>query len=611
MVHVKKASKIIQNSWCSMRDTRDPMLSKRRRISKSVLNAKSCQPSLASPISTLNSLTFDFQKKTIESIEIEDIFTKLMGFFVTPNFIDVDSVSSVLYVSKLWNDLSTRDVVWKYTLRSQIIPRKRHLQNPLELISDRLIKFRNLGQLNDSETLTTNGVTFLVSERGTGLTYRLKVQHLEQSIGEEQRVEGQHTHDNFQDEDNLSTSRSIHFGADFRCRSILPSSTFREIRAMEKLSAHYEVLTDKNPNLRPCLVSTLKQWDVVHGYLYRWYDHTETTMTLSDYINEKQILSSGDVKSIMSKILLGVQDIHNCGLIHCNLTAETIWVSTLQCDEQVIINNEIGGENEVLIKIGDFEHCSTELSANEEVYSDFQNEDGISDGSGDLTGHQAPEILNGSSSRINGMPVDMWAVGCIFAKLLTLSNEYQKNRINCTMDVSKLLSFLTTSSNGRGEESGAKGSDYDDFSSLSNLLIGREEFNLLKRFICYNPSDRITASEALNQLRDHSFSNYITTGKGATLDRGHQYQKISSWEDAITASLDEVAQKNEINLRPDQHAILVDWLFEIITVFEKNASTCFLAIDILKLYCANSKVRIFFLSTINLLFMSQLISHYL
>jgi serine/threonine protein kinase len=636
MVHVQRDLRGNKKERSAIEDKRDAILSKRRRICTGLLNPTNYQSILASPISTskpsnrtvfsdepsfaqeknditsLSPLTSDITYKTIESIEIEDIFTKLMDFFVTPSLIDVDSVSSILYVSKVWNDLSSRAVVWKNTQRAQIINRKRQIQNPLKLISDRLIGFRNLGQLKNSGTLTIHGQSFFVSERSTGRTYRLKVQRLEQSVGEEQRG-GQQSRENCQDEDEWSSSKSVDSGADFEC-TVLPSSTFREIRAMEKLSAHHEVRTvqegqrENQSHQLPCHVSTLKLWDIVHGYLLRWYDYTETTVTLSDYISEKQMLSSGDVKDIISKILLGVQDIHNCGLIHRNLTLETIWVSTLKHNEEVI-NGKSGVNSEMSIQIGDFEHCSNVVSA-DEPYTEVQNGHGISDTSGNLqptsslsshtstslvfSGHQAPEIMI-TSNLLNGMPVDMWAIGCIFAKLLTLNKENQKNEPNWTMDVSKLLSLLTTSSNIREDQDGSKSGGYDEFFPESNFQIGREELHLLKRLICCNPSDRITASEALkHHLFDQSFSNYIITGKEVVLDRVRQYHKINSWKEAVSYSLDKVDKIERVHPRADQHAIIVDWLFEIVTVFEKDALTCFLAIDIMKLYCKNSsKVRLF------------------
>ena len=146
--------------------------SKRRRLCTYDLRTVNSQSILTSqiPISKpplcvkLSHVPSSRSKKTFESIEIDDIFTKLMGFFVTPSAIDVDTVSSILYVSKAWNVLSTRPAVWIKSQQAVIMPRKSLVQDVLHLISDRLIGFRNLGQFNKSGTLSTKGRSFFVSD---------------------------------------------------------------------------------------------------------------------------------------------------------------------------------------------------------------------------------------------------------------------------------------------------------------------------------------------------------------------------------------------------------------------------------------------------------------
>ena len=223
--------------------------------------------------------------QSFESIEIDDIFTKLMGFFVTPSAIDVDSVSSILYVSKAWNILSTRPARWTMSQQAFIIPQNNLTQNPLQLISDRLIGYRNLGR-----TSATQGRSFFVSERGTGRTYNLKIQRLDSLRDEKKESDGQEFNRNGSDE----TRPLINHSEGDDC-AVIPSSIFREIRATEKLSAHRELFNDQDGDC--CNVSTLEQWDVVDGHLLRWYNHMASSMTLSNFIYEKSPLSSGALYS--------------------------------------------------------------------------------------------------------------------------------------------------------------------------------------------------------------------------------------------------------------------------------------------------------------------------
>ena len=110
-------------------------------------------------------------------------------------------------------------------------------------------------------------------------------------------------------------------------------------------------------------------------------------------LNVGELLDEGKIVKIIMQICLGLKDIHNCNIIHRDLTPENIFI-----DE----NNNI--------KIGDF-GVSTEVEDLNILINDFVV---------GKPGYIAPEMKDGKGYNSK---VDIYVLGCIIYELFTLK-EY-------------------------------------------------------------------------------------------------------------------------------------------------------------------------------------------
>ncbi|XP_022157582.1 cyclin-dependent kinase F-1 [Momordica charantia] len=130
------------------------------------------------------------------------------------------------------------------------------------------------------------------------------------------------------------------------------------------------------------------------------------------------------------------------------------------------------------------------------------------DGQGSLTScvgtrwFRAPELLYGSTNY--GLEIDLWSLGCIFAELLTLEPLFPG-----TADIDQLSKIFSVLGN-LTEDSWPGCSELPDFQIISfNKIeqpIGLEaclpncspdEISIVKRLLCYDPANRATAMELL------------------------------------------------------------------------------------------------------------------
>lgn len=130
-------------------------------------------------------------------------------------------------------------------------------------------------------------------------------------------------------------------------------------------------------------------------------------------------------------------------------------------------------------------------------------------------GYRAPELLFGETSYSIG--VDLWAVGCIFAELLTgfpLFNVKSELELifklcsvlgtPCTESFPALASYYATSPAGIVLPKNLEGP------RLSEVLVelDSEAIDLISRFLAYNPNKRPSSFEALQ----HPFFTKSTKG---------------------------------------------------------------------------------------------------
>ncbi|OMO58176.1 hypothetical protein COLO4_34820 [Corchorus olitorius] len=116
---------------------------------------------------------------------------------------------------------------------------------------------------------------------------------------------------------------------------------------------------------------------------------------------------------------------------------------------------------------------------------------------------RAPELLYGSIDY--GLEVDLWSLGCIFAELLTLEPLFPG-----TSDIDQLSRIISVLGN-LTEEVWPRCSNLPDYNTISFAKIEKptgleaclpnrslDEISLVKRLVCYDPANRATAMELLN-----------------------------------------------------------------------------------------------------------------
>ncbi|XVF88568.1 hypothetical protein PTKIN_Ptkin19aG0061100 [Pterospermum kingtungense] len=139
----------------------------------------------------------------------------------------------------------------------------------------------------------------------------------------------------------------------------------------------------------------------------------------------------------------------------------------------------------------------------------FKAEEGWDEKHGALTScvgtrwYRAPELLYGSTDY--GLEVDLWSLGCIFSELLTLEPLFPG-----IADIDQLGRIISVLGN-LTEEVWPSCSNLPDYGTICFAKIenptgleaclpnwSQDEITLVKRLICYDPANRATAVELLN-----------------------------------------------------------------------------------------------------------------
>ncbi|OWZ14764.1 CMGC/CDK/CDC2 protein kinase [Phytophthora megakarya] len=190
--------------------------------------------------------------------------------------------------------------------------------------------------------------------------------------------------------------------------------------------------------------------------------------------------------------------------------------------------------------------------------------------------YRPPEILMGV--RGYSSAVDIWSVGCIFAEM-----AQGKPLFTGISEIDQLFQIFSKLSTPTSDT-------WPGFSSLPNyhfefphwkrrplnrLFPGISDLgiDLLTKLLVYNPDQRITAEDA---LRHPYFSSeapaFLPLTPKIPMDQMCYTMKLESWKEIKYLS-------RQKTLRPAHRSMLVDWLIEVVDVFEMCLRTAFLAVN--------------------------------
>ncbi|XVE98147.1 hypothetical protein REPUB_Repub03eG0080400 [Reevesia pubescens] len=174
----------------------------------------------------------------------------------------------------------------------------------------------------------------------------------------------------------------------------------------------------------------------------------------------------------------------------------------------------------------------------------YEDEEGGDDNHGALTScvgtrrFRSPELLYGSTDY--GLEVDLWSLGCIFSELLTLEPLFPG-----ISDIDQLGRIISVLGNLTEEvwPSCDKLPDYRTISfakienptGLEACLPNRspDDISLVKRLVCYDPANRTTAMELLNEkyFNEEPLPLPISELHVPLTKNGHDEDSHGGWND--------------------------------------------------------------------------------
>ncbi|XP_068753616.1 cyclin-dependent kinase 11B-like [Montipora capricornis] len=185
----------------------------------------------------------------------------------------------------------------------------------------------------------------------------------------------------------------------------------------------------------------------------------------------------GEIKTLMIQLLRAVAHLHDNWILHRDIKASNLLLS-----------------NKGILKVGDF-------GLAREYGSPLKNYTPIVV----TLWYRAPELLLGTKEY--STPVDLWSVGCVFAELLTMKALFPgKSEID---QINRIFKDLGTPSDkiwpgppSYSELPAVKKMTFTEYpyNNLRNKFgahLTDKGFDLLNRFLTYDPGRRITAEDAL------------------------------------------------------------------------------------------------------------------
>jgi serine/threonine protein kinase len=279
-------------------------------------------------------------------------------------------------------------------------------------------------------------------------------------------------------------------------------------------------------------LNLLHDFDQCNGYALHWHNYPDDT--LDGYMRNNNLRARPDIiKSVIFQIVHGILCLHDNGLVHGSLVADAIHVFHKDCGDFTLPT----------IQIANFDRCRDHRIL--EADNCFQYQDTL----------PLPE----GSDKPTGTAADVYAVGRVFASMLHGESLSELD------DIEDVL----------------KSNDLD-------YIIGTDGVHLLNGLLCPDPTRRISIFDAfqhpyLSNMRENEQPSNHESSCYALQKLKHLQRMEKEYHARQRTPL--------IRFETHQAAAMVDWLFEIASVFHLNTRTVFLSVGYYNQCCHQSVIR--------------------